>query len=78
MNEPKPPRELTTDEKREYLRLLMTEGPDTANAYYHRQRLPAIMVFDSDEAVERYRQEHGHLSSIVIIAPIEEEEPPRG
>lgn len=76
MIDPNARRELTTEGKREYLRLLMTEGPDVAREYYNRQTLPGCMAFDSDEAAERYRKEHGYLSRIILIVP-KGEEPPK-
>lgn len=58
---------LTTDQKREYLRLLLTDGPAVALAYLDTVSGAAIMVFDSQKDWATYQQQPGSRVKIAII-----------
>ncbi len=63
-------RQLTTDQKREYLRLLLNDGEEAAREYLERAKTPVVMIFTSDAEAAAYFRAGGR--SIVIIAPVED------
>lgn len=72
---------LTPDQKREYLRLLLADGQETATAYLQSLRKPTKWIFYSNEEVEeyyrKYREETGDQKehwAIVLHIPRTEEE----
>lgn len=48
---------LNSDQKREYLRLLLTEGQEEANLYLCRHK-PRKMVFESQEEADEYFRQY--------------------
>lgn len=62
-------RQPTEQEKREYLRRLLADGPQAAGQYLRAITEPVCMLFESDEEADRYRAETGHISRIVLILP---------
>ena len=59
---------LTTDQKREYLRLFLTAGQDAARAYLDNNR-PVRVAFFSKEEAESYQKQIGRPLGTVYIFP---------
>ena len=61
-------RGLTTDQRREYLRVLLASGPDAARTYVNAVREPR-MCFPSSEALEAYEKETGQRVTHWCLIP---------
>lgn len=66
-------KKLTTDQKREYLRLLINDGEEAAREYLQRITAPVVMVFGSEAEADAYFRAGGR--GVVIIVPPDNGEP---
>lgn len=61
--------EPTGEQKREYLRLLLTEGSEAAHDYLAEVTRPGILIFESEEERQRYKQAGGRPPRISVVLP---------
>lgn len=70
--------ELSGPQKREYLRLLLSEGKEAADNFLKAQERPTQMIFSSHEELVNYYDEFERRTGLkyrywgIIVPPIEE------
>jgi len=64
----KQPRRFTSDQKREFLRLLLNDGPKAARGYMERVSMPACFVFETAAEADAYFKAGGK-GWVIILTP---------
>lgn len=66
----------TVEQKREYLRRLLADGPQAAAQYLQSVTHPVCMMFETDEQADEYIAKTGHRPGIVFILPPDDSDTP--